>query len=460
MIGLLIFLFGSLYSFYAVIRHLRLETFIFDLGVYDQIIYLASRFQPLYSSVLEAHPWGDHFTPTLLLLAPLYWLWGNVIILLLFQAFFAVFGAYPIYLLACQKLKHRPLSLTIALAYLLFFGLQNALAFDFHPLVLATTLLAWLFYFYDQKKFKLFWPTWLLFLGLQENFFLLSAALGLFLILKYRDFKRGSFILISSLSIFLLLTQILIPRWNNAPFTYAPTHLKSLSPWEIVKLFFWPASKIEVLASTFLAFGFLPLFSPAYWLLLLEEFFQRFVGTPISTRWAVDFQYNVILAPIVALAAIEAIQNFFYPRLAIFLILLGVIIVQIWQTPALADLFEPKFYDIHRFSFFRQIVQFLPPTASIAVSNNLGSHLTHRQNLIFLTNCLADPTIWKIDMKRCFKLQPDYLLADLEPDGNWNKFYPDGRRDLIESYLDQVQAGGSYRLIKNIDTFYLLEKVK
>ncbi len=103
-IWILILLFGLLYSLYSVVRHLRLESLIFDLGVYDQVIWLASRGKPLFSSILEAHPWGDHFTPTLLLLAPLYWIWDNAVILLLFQAFFASFGAYPIYLLAKKKI--------------------------------------------------------------------------------------------------------------------------------------------------------------------------------------------------------------------------------------------------------------------------------------------------------------------------------------------------------------------
>src|SRR3972149_4609453 len=115
-----------------------------------EIWILIVLFGVLYSlySILESHPWADHFTPTLLLLSPLYWIWDNVVILLLFQAFFVSLGAYPIYLLALKKTKNKLISLTLAFSYLTFFGIQNAIAFDFHPIVLATTLLAYIFWFY------------------------------------------------------------------------------------------------------------------------------------------------------------------------------------------------------------------------------------------------------------------------------------------------------------------------
>ncbi|MFZ5365922.1 MAG: DUF2079 domain-containing protein [Patescibacteria group bacterium] len=237
-IWFLIIVFGLVYSLYSVVRHLRFGSFIFDLGVYDQVVWLASRGKSLFSSILEAHPWGDHFTPTLLLLAPLYWVWDNVIMLLLFQAFFVALGAYPIYSLAFRKTRDICLSLVVAFAYLSFFGIQNAVAFDFHPIVLATTLLAWLFWLYEEKKYRLFWLVLVLFLGLQENLFLLTVAFGAFLMIHYRDFKRGLLISLGSAILFLLVVFVVIPYFGKMPFTYLPSHLKDLTLGEAIKMFF------------------------------------------------------------------------------------------------------------------------------------------------------------------------------------------------------------------------------
>lgn len=82
--------------------------------------------------------------------------------------------------------------------------------------------------------------------------------------------------------------------------------------------------------------------------MLLEEYLQRFVGTPISTRWNLGFQYNAILAPIVALGAIEAIKRYFLngKPLVISLLLGGVLLVQGLTHPALNDLHRKEFYDL------------------------------------------------------------------------------------------------------------------
>jgi hypothetical protein len=65
------------------------------------------------------------------------------------------------------KTKKQSTALILVFAYLALRH-ANALAFDFHR-CLATTLLAYLFYF--MKKKLVFWLIWILFLGLQENFF-------------------------------------------------------------------------------------------------------------------------------------------------------------------------------------------------------------------------------------------------------------------------------------------------
>src|SRR3972149_4893959 len=115
-IWILIILFSIIYSLFSVVRHVRLETDIFDLGYYDQLIWLYGR-GIFYTSVLEAHPWVDHFTPSLALLSPLFIIWDSPIILLIFQSVFICLGSYPIYKLALKKLKRNDTALVISFAY-------------------------------------------------------------------------------------------------------------------------------------------------------------------------------------------------------------------------------------------------------------------------------------------------------------------------------------------------------
>lgn len=179
-IWFLIILFSAVYVTYSIVRHLKFETGVFDLGYYDQFLWLASHGKAIYSSVLEAPFWVDHFFPSLFLLTPLYWIWDSPLTLLSFQSFFVALGAYPIYKLSMRKTDSFAFSITLAFTYLMFYGLQNAIAFDFHTVTLGPTLLAFMFWFYEEKRFKLFWLSLFIFVGLQENFFILASAFGVF----------------------------------------------------------------------------------------------------------------------------------------------------------------------------------------------------------------------------------------------------------------------------------------
>lgn len=461
-IWVLIFASGAIYSFYGIVRHLRFESLSYDLGIYDQMIWLVSHGKPLYSSLMDMPFWADHFNPSLILLAPLYWLWDKVIILLLFQAFFACFGALPIWLLARKKTKDELFSLVIALAYVCFFGLQNALTYDFHPIVLAATLLAWLFYFYETKKDWFFWPILIVLLGLQENFALLTIALGLYLVVRYRDIRRGIFISVLGGVWFLMAVFIIIPYFGKAEFIYLPTYLTRINPLEMLKMLFYPWMKIKVMIASLLSFGFLPFFSPAIFLILFEEFFQRFVGSPFQARWCVGYQYNVILGPVLALGAIEGFKKFLSKRryLAIAIILLGVILTQKYTSPATGKLLTREFYDFAKVKETQAILSLIPKEASVAASNFLGPHLAHREKIILLTNCLEDKIVWEDQTKRCFSIEPDYLVADLDPNLDPLGFYPDYSQEKISRYFDYLVQTGQFELIKQQGTLVLFKRIE
>ncbi len=460
-IWFLVFFFGSLYSLFSLIPHFTFRTFAFDLGIYDQIIWLASHGLPLFSSILDYHPWGDHLTPSLLVLVPLYWVWDGAAILLLFQAFFAAFGALPIFLLARKRLKDNLAALVIAFAYLSFFGVQNALSFDFHPIVLATTLLAWLFWFYEEKKWFGFWPVLLLFMGLQENFALTTVALGVYFFLKDKNWKVGLGTSLLGIVWFWIAVWVIIPHFRGEPFLYLPAHWEKLGWLGTLESLVYPWTKIQVIFFSFLAFGFLPLLAPATWILLFEEFFQRFVGSSSPNRWGLGFQYNIILAPILAMGAISVLERYFQNRkkLAVFLLVAGVFLAQVLTNPSLNQLRQREFYDFSGAGDIQVVLKMIPSEASVAATNNLVPHLSHRRQIILLTNCLENKTLWYEDMKRCYNLKPDYLVADFSPKGSLNNFYPDNNPEAIKRYFEQLQDSGEYQLMKQQGTIYLLKRI-
>lgn len=476
LIWLLIALFSVVYSTLSILRHFHLESLGFDLGIYDQIIWLASKGKPLVSTLIGSHFFGDHFTPSLLFLVPLYWIKADVVWLLIFQSLIACLGVLPIYLIAKEKLHNEVICLTLSLSYLLFFGVQNALFYDFHPIVITTTLLSWMFWLYQNQKRFYFWLLFIIFLGFQENMAIFALALGSYFIIK-KNIKYGLIIIFSS-SIWLLLTiYIIIPFFNHEKFTYLPIFLLNLNIWEIIKLSYIPLIKLKTIFYWLLAFAFLPLGSPWIWLFIIEEVIQRFVGSGISTRWGLDYQYNIILTPVLALATIELIQKTIktplgwlksflgskwikktYLLFSLWLIL-ALIFVQITIRPSLNNLAKSSYYNPTRINILNYLIAKIPSNASMATTNNLASHLTQRQNIYLLTNCLTDKTKWIHETRRCLGDYPEYIIADLDLNVNVSAYYPDYSREKIIDYLYYLKSNFIYHEILESEGIVLLQKV-
>ena len=67
----------------------------FDLGIFDQGVWLLSRFKAPFVSIMGLNLFGDHASYILLALVPLYWLWPAAQALLIAQTLALCLGAIP-----------------------------------------------------------------------------------------------------------------------------------------------------------------------------------------------------------------------------------------------------------------------------------------------------------------------------------------------------------------------------
>ncbi|HLH78887.1 MAG TPA: DUF2079 domain-containing protein [Chthonomonas sp.] len=136
-IGAFVLVYGTL----AVVRVMRLEAAAFDLGIFDQTLWKLSRFEAPYCTVRGMNLFGDHFTPILFLLIPLYWFFPEPHTLVFLQAVALAVGAWPLYRLARFHGVGSWLSAALVLTYLLAPALGAPALFDFHPNMLAVPCL-------------------------------------------------------------------------------------------------------------------------------------------------------------------------------------------------------------------------------------------------------------------------------------------------------------------------------
>lgn len=135
-------------SYFSIARHNAFASG-YDLANMDQTIWnsLHGRFFSFSQHGATITRFTTHTDVILVLLAPLYVLWDNVRILLVFQSLALALGAIPTYLIAQMVTKNKLTSLFVVTLYLLNPGIQWNATYDFHAVSLAIPLLLLVFYF-------------------------------------------------------------------------------------------------------------------------------------------------------------------------------------------------------------------------------------------------------------------------------------------------------------------------
>jgi uncharacterized membrane protein len=165
----------------GVLRHRSLASRIFDLGIYDNIMWNTMHGRVLGCDFVRG---GNHVTahvdPVLVLLTPLYALAPGAETLIALQAAAVLSGAAPVFLLALRRLERPWLAAVLGLAYLLHPSVHGTILFDVHSLAFAAPLCVWAVYFLETGAMKRYAVTVALLLLCREDVGLLVAGLGLY----------------------------------------------------------------------------------------------------------------------------------------------------------------------------------------------------------------------------------------------------------------------------------------
>jgi uncharacterized membrane protein len=128
----------------------------FDLGIYDQGIWLMSRFHAPFVTLIGRNLFGDHAQFSLLAVVPLYWIRPNATTLLGLQSLVLALGAVPVYLFARRRLRNPWFACVLAAAFLLHpvLGLTNLE--NYHPDSFVVPLLGFAIYAAAENKPRMF----------------------------------------------------------------------------------------------------------------------------------------------------------------------------------------------------------------------------------------------------------------------------------------------------------------
>ena len=300
--------FAAAYSVYGLFRHWHFDSGAFDLGIFDQVVWHLSRFEVPASTVRGySNILGDHFSPVLALLAPLYWIAPRPETLIVAQGILLALSIVPVFVYARRRLPVGP-ACGLAIAYGLFWGMQRTATFDFHEVAFAPIVIAIAILALDAKRWPLFWAMAALLMVVKEDLIPLVGGFGLLLLLR-RHIRQGLLAIVISCVAFTVIVWFVIPAMaGSGQFGYTGAYAETMQdPWRIPILFFTPALKVRTILSLFAPFLFLPLLSPLS-ILIVPMAAERFLASS-PNLWGTAFHYWAPAAPVLAMGAADGLAR-------------------------------------------------------------------------------------------------------------------------------------------------------
>jgi uncharacterized membrane protein len=422
---LICIIFFAAYSVLSIVRHLNYQSFGYDLGINNQLVWRYSTFQ---LPITTADPFptetklAEHVELVYALISPSYWVWSSARMLLLMEAGFICISGMAIYLLAVKRKLHPLIAFALLIGYLAFYGVQNAMWFDVHSASFATAFLAWFALCLDRRKFALSIIFALLAITSKENIGLLTLLISLVYFLKRKD-KLTIIIMTFSLAYLLFIYLIFFPNIIHHEYLYQNKDglLSNLNPLSLVD----SAQKREAIFYTLVSFGFVPILLPIMLLPALGDFTTYFVlASDLTASHGIFLHYRVTLAPLMVWATIMTIARFRWLNtkyLAVYFILCTLFVQYSLHLP-LSYLTKDWFWAAPSgVKNIELIKKTLTPKDAVVAQNNIVPHISHRDKIYtlypetkkFATNSPCNqPTCdwfrWEGDAK--------YLFIDTSPE--------------------------------------------
>jgi uncharacterized membrane protein len=307
--------YALLFSFITINRHWGFRTHALDLGYYVQLLWSISQGLGPHVSLPEMHAWGDHFSPTLYLLVPLFALFPSPVTLLIAQSVVFSLGALPFFALARRRLDSDTIAAAFALLYLLSPTLHGINVRDFHIAAFAIPLLLTAVDCFERGKMAWFFLAVVLTLGCREDAALPVIGLGLWIALARRRWVLGLALAAASLALLVFDVWVLMPYFRGEPYPHLHryAHLGGSLGEIMFNIVFhpfrtlgvmWSGEKLVYLLALLAPLGFLPLLAPLDILPALPALIENLV-TNDHFLFSYRTQYNSFVLPFLLLAAVS-----------------------------------------------------------------------------------------------------------------------------------------------------------
>jgi hypothetical protein len=476
--------FGAIHLIVVLSNHYLFRTYAFDYSVYNFAFfdYAHGRISPcsIYLFPYNITFLQDHFSLTLMLFAPLYWLLTPLFgtyTLLCIQWVIVMAGAWATYRLIDYKDNYHLLSLLAMVYYLILFGRFNASAADCNLAIMGSAVVPVFLYFFEKEKI---WQTFSCFLFLlinrEDYAFWLIFICG-FLMLVHRRNKpklKLAFILFTlSIISFIIIFKFIIPALEDENKKYTLFNFAALGssplealqfiirhPLKAIELLFtnhngnnyYDGIKLEFYLVYLISGGCLLFLKPAYLIPFLPLLVKKMYNDePI--RWGIESYYSVEVVSILPIMVFLILNDFKNEKLKV---ILATIICTCAISVTSYEITKPSKEHIALFGNVKKInflsnafyksdvnveeinnaLRMIPEDAAVCASGGLSSHLAFREKIY---------TYPKID-------DASYICL-IKYGDNW----PSTQESFSEQLKNLIESG-EWRILVDGDNFIMLNR--
>jgi uncharacterized membrane protein len=314
MMALYVLVFGQL----TWAQQSNFGTFGYDMGIYDQAIWLLSRFRRPFDTVRGLHYFGFHVNVISFALVPFYWLGAGPHFLYLIETLALAAGAVPIWLLARDRLGNDWLALAPAAAYLLFPSVEWINFWHFHPEALAITPLLFAWWFASRRNWVWFGVACGIAMTTKEDAALAVAAMGVAVAFRYGR-RAGSWAVATGLAWFVVCTKVVIPHYDGGQAAFYSDFFPTLGhslPQVLGTIVRHPSRVYRVMANKDRHTYYIQLLAPVAFLPVIGGWAAALVAVPqlvVNTVGAIGyahdirFHYSALVVVGVMLATVESL---------------------------------------------------------------------------------------------------------------------------------------------------------
>lgn len=372
--------------------HHGLGTAAFDFGLYDQGMWLLSRFKAPFVTLMGRNLFGDHTSFILLPLVPLYWLHPGAGTLFFLQSAGIAAGAIPVFLYARRRLGSEAAALALAVCFLINPALNLGNLEGFHPDAFLSTLLGFAIYAALTERWRMYVLFVVLVALVKEDTWLVLMPLGAWVALRRRPVIGlltvvGSAVYPAALAPVLIwgLTGVAMPNAWRIPFG-GPGGLFA----ELVRR---PGSVVSYLTSEERPWYLWQMTAPFAWAFLrlpsVALIGVLVLGANILSTFVyqhhIGYHYSMVVVPALALGTVHALgamKDRWKWRMLTAVVLMALWSAMLWGPLPFARN-EPAYWapDHPVAVAAREVMEAIPDDASVSVHYSIAPHLTHREEI-------------------------------------------------------------------------------